>query len=170
MNEVLGPTLRVLNKLQEGGHIVDYAIGGAVGLLEYTEVFNTEDLDIFCHVPPVDAIIVSMQPLYEYLHTLGYEDDEDCILIEDIPVQFLVPAPNSLTEEALRQARIINIDSTPTRVFTYEHLLAIMAEVGRARDKFKLDTALRSREPDWNKLNEILDRFDLREKWEKIKP
>jgi len=43
-------TLEVINELKKEGLINDYAIGGAVGALRWTEPFFTEDLDIFGYI------------------------------------------------------------------------------------------------------------------------
>ena len=40
-------TLEVLNRLRSHGTISDYAIGGSMGALFYTEAVTTMDLDVF---------------------------------------------------------------------------------------------------------------------------
>jgi predicted nucleotidyltransferase len=160
---ILGRALRVLNSLESEGVIGRYAIGGAVGLIFYIEPLDTDDLDIFCHMPQT-TILIDLNPLYRHLAKSGYEADGECISIEGIPVQFLVP-PTKLTEEALDNAVECPIEGVPTRVFQYEHLLAIMAETGRPRDRAKLAVALDSREPDDVKLKDILKRHNLLAKW-----
>ncbi|MGB9700895.1 MAG: hypothetical protein ACPL5I_16095 [Thermodesulfobacteriota bacterium] len=40
-------TIKVLNELREKGLIKDYAIGGAIAALRWTEPFFTQYLDIF---------------------------------------------------------------------------------------------------------------------------
>jgi hypothetical protein len=49
--DVLGPVLRVLNELVTGGLLMDYAIGGGVGVLYYVEPVLTYDFDVVCHFP-----------------------------------------------------------------------------------------------------------------------
>jgi hypothetical protein len=88
-------------------------------------------------------------------------------VIEGIPVQFLSPS-SELVKEALENAVEMEFDDVPTRVFQYEHLLAIMVETGRAKDKTRINQALESAEPDKTKLNEILKRHGLLDKWSMI--
>lgn len=91
----------------------------------------------------------------------------DCIEIEGVPVQCLVP-PTELVKEALENASEIEFAKVPTRVFKFEHLLAIMAETGRAKDKARILVALESASPDQKKLDDILLRPGLIDKWAKI--
>ena len=48
---VLGPVLQVLNEIVDSGLLVEYAIGGAVGVLYYVEPVLTYDFDVVCHFP-----------------------------------------------------------------------------------------------------------------------
>ncbi len=136
-------TLSVINTLEAEGIIGRFAIGGAFGLLFYAEPAVTYDLDIFCYLPG------------------------QTVEIEGVPVQFL-PPPTDLVKEALDNALEKKFACVPTRVFQYEHLLAIMAETGRPKDKARLAGALESATPDQTKLNDILKRHNLLDKWAKI--
>ena len=156
-------TLRVINELEAEGVISRYAIGGAIGLLFYIETLYTEDLDVFCCLPR-DAILITLAPLYNWLKHRGYEEEKEHVLIEGIPVQFLEP-PDDLVKEALAQAVDDQYAGVPTRVFQYEHLLAIACGLGRHKDKLRIAIALESREPDEPKLRDILARHDLLDKW-----
>lgn len=86
-------TLKVLNELREKGLIKDYAIGGAIAALRWTEPFFTEDLDIFILLEKgadeKGSIVLS--PIYEYLKSKGYEWKGHWIMIEGVPVD-LFPA------------------------------------------------------------------------------
>lgn len=159
-------TLSVINNLESEGIIGKYAIGGAVGLLFYAEPTVTFDLDIFCYLPQV-GLLIDLGPLYQNLELKGYLPSGDCVEIEGIPTQFLVP-PTALVKEALDNALEKKFAGVPTRVFQYEYLLAIMAETGRAKDKAKILVSLESAPPDQEKLDDILDRHGLLEKWAKI--
>ena len=134
-----------------------------MGLLFYVEPFFTDDLDIFCHIPQT-GLLVDLAPLYRHLAKLGYEAEGECAAIEGVHVQFLVP-PTKLVEEALENAVEKSAEGVPTRVFQYEHLLAIMAETGRPRDRAKIAAALDSAQPDEAKLQDILKRYNLLGKW-----
>jgi len=165
-SSILGPTLQVINSLEEEGVIRRYAIGGAMGLLFYTEPVVTFDLDIFCYLPET-SILISLGPVYSHLAQLGYQAQAEDVAIEGVPVQFLVP-PSKLVEEALDTAVNKSIENVSTRAFSYEHLLAIMVETGRAKDRARIPQALESAEPDEAKLNDILQRYGLLDKWRTI--
>src|SRR5262249_15576563 len=119
-----------------------------------------------CHMGQKDEFI-NLSPLYEHLKKKGYEPKGEHVEIEGIPVQFLPPT-SKLVEEALERALDKEFGGVPTRVFDYEHLLAIMVETGRAKDKARIVEALESRQPDQPKLQDILGRHKLLDKWSKI--
>jgi len=160
-------TLKVINDLEREGVIGKYAIGGAIGAMFYAEPTATFDLDIFCFLPQA-GILIDLGPLYKALADKGYYPNEaEQIVIEGIPVQFLVPSPG-LVEEALVEALEQEAFGVPTRVFTYEHLLAIMVQTGRPKDFGRIGQCLESRNPDEVRLTDILRRHKLLDKWSKI--
>lgn len=163
---VVGAALRVINSMEAAGIIGRHAIGGSIGLLFYIEPFLTEDLDVFCNVPKT-RLLGSLAPIYSYLASLGYPPDGEYISIEGVLVQFLLP-PTKLVEEALATAVEQTVEGVSTRVFQYEYLLAVMAETNRPRDRSKLAAALDSAAPDEAKLQEILKRYNLIDKWNQI--
>jgi hypothetical protein len=85
-------------------------------------------------------------------------------MIEGVPVQFL-PAYNPLLEEALAQARDILYDDVSTRVLTLEHLTAIAVQTGRSKDRARLPMFMESEALDHRRLDEILARYGLTERW-----
>src|SRR5437870_1725203 len=110
----------------ETDRIIDrYAIGGAVGATFYLEPVATLDVDIFVafrHDP--GQLLVSPQPILDYLTARGGVLDREYVVIAGWPVQFLPPT-SPLVEEALVQAVTVDVDGIPARVFTAEHLAAI---------------------------------------------
>lgn len=66
--------LLVLNELKDKGLIRDYAIGGAIAVLRWTEPFFTEDLDIFIVLEKKrnDKSLIVLTPIYEHLKNKGY--------------------------------------------------------------------------------------------------
>jgi hypothetical protein len=162
----MNDTLEVINGLESAGVIGKYAIGGAIGLLFYTEPATTYGLDVFCSLPKKGRLI-DFAPLYNHLGKLGYSVKNEHVNIEGIPVQFLPPA-SDLVKEALEQSVKAQFAGVLTRVFQYEHLLAIMSETGRPKDKARIALALGSADPDADKLKEILKRHELLDKWAKI--
>ncbi|MBL8795885.1 MAG: hypothetical protein JNM56_18420 [Planctomycetia bacterium] len=160
-------TLVVLNELEAQGHFTRYAIGGAIALLFYTEPVLTYDLDVFCLLPTTDAPLITPSPVYDYLKSRGFEPEHEHIMIAGVPVQF-IPAYNDLILEAVEQAAVQPYKQTWTRVLSYEHLLAIMVQMGRPKDRARLTQALDERQPDEALLRSILERHGLLTTWESI--
>lgn len=160
--------LRVINDLEAQGFISRYAIGGAVAALFYAEPVDTEDLDIFVHLDVSDHPLMPMANLYAELHKRGFKKDGIYDVIEGVPVQFLPDSPE-LIREAVFQARDVVIDSVPTKVPTLEHLIAIMVLTGRTKDRLRVLMVHEQAKVDENKLADILDRYQLRERYEQWK-
>ena len=97
----------------------------------------------------------------------GYKTEGEYMVIEGWPVQFLPPG-NALAEEALAQAIETDLDGVPTRVMTAEHLTAIALQTGRAKDHARILQLIESGALDADKLDEILKRHALVEKWERF--
>jgi hypothetical protein len=159
-------TLQVINQMQAAGVIGKYAIGGAVGATVYLEPAATLDIDIFVSFPDrPGSLIVSPQPIYDYLvRTLGYKVENEHVLVESWPVQFL-PADDALHQEALEQAHPLDLEGVQTWVMTAEHLMALALNTGRKKDDWRLELFLESGRYDENKLQGILRRHNLIDKW-----
>ncbi len=157
-------TLRVLNELERGGKLSRYAIGGAMGATFYVEPLLTFDLDIVVLLPETSGGLLTLAPLYEALRSMGYKEENECVVIEGVPVQFL-PAYNALLEEALRDAQAMSYQTTVTRVLRAEHLAAICLQTGRAKDRDRLRILREQASLDRQYLAEVLRRHDLEGKW-----
>lgn len=81
------------------------------------------------------------------------------------PVQFLPPA-GPLEEEAIRDAPSHLVAETPIRVMSAEHLTAIALKTGRAKDYARILQFIESGILDSSRLDGILSRFELLDKWE----
>jgi hypothetical protein len=157
-------TIEILNELEHKGIFSRYAIGGAMGAIFYTEPFLTFDLDVFVVLPQTSGGLLTLAPVYEALRARGYTGENECVLIEGIPVQFL-PAYNSLVDEALKQAREVMFEGVPTRVLRSEHLVAICLQTGRAKDRERVRILREQAKLDLNFLADVLRRHQLEEKW-----
>lgn len=162
-------TLEVLNELERDGVIERYAIGGAMGATFYVEPLLTFDLDVFVVFPQSVGNLLSLNPLYEALRVRGYVEEGECVLVEDIPVQFL-PAYNALLEEALREARETFYEDVPTRVVRAEHLIAICLQTGRDKDRERVRIFREQAELDMDFLASVLQRHGLEGKWKQWTP
>ena len=161
-------TLQVLNGMVEDGVIKQYAIGGAIAAIFYIEPINTNDLDIFFSATSSTPDLAILEPLYDYLSTLGYKPQGETVDIEGWPVQFL-PIFNPLIEEAVDNARETNYSGITTRVMTAEHLVAIMLQTGRLKDHARVEEFLEQEAVDRDSLEQILARHDLLPKWDAFK-
>jgi hypothetical protein len=158
-------TLEVLNELEKQGVFSRYAIGGAMAATFYTEPFLTFDLDVFVVLPQTPGGLLTLVPLYDALRARGYSEQEnECTMIEGVPVQFL-PAYNALVEEALNEAQEIMYEDMRTRVLRSEHLAAICLQTGRSKDRERVRILREQAKFDQNFLADVLRRHQLEDKW-----
>ena len=160
--------LSTINQMQADGIIDRYAIGGAVGATFYLEPIATLDVDIFVafRLEP-GKLVVSPQPLIDYLVARGCRMEGEYLIIADWPVQFL-PPPTPLAEEALVEAVSFDVEGVPTRVFSAEHLACIALELGRPKDKARLLQFIEAGVLDPARLEAILARHQLSGKWQRF--
>ena len=161
-------TLQVINQMQADGVIGKYAIGGAVGATFYLEPSATLDIDIFVSFQnDPGSLLLSLQPIYDYLTARNCKLEGEYIIIEGWQVQFLPPG-DALGDEALAQAIATDVDGVPTWVMTAEHLLALALQLGRAKDFSRILQFIEAGVLDTAKLDQILSRYDLLAKWEQF--
>lgn len=162
--------LKILNDLKGKGIIKDYALGGATALLfYYSEVTSTYDVDVFAYLPKTTSGFIDLPRVYQALQEKGYALKEEHVMIEGIPVQFLSADSNALVEEGVKEAVVKNFQKVQTRVIGFEHLLAIMLQTGRPKDKERIGVLLEAGlKFDKNKFFKILTKHKLKEKWERI--
>lgn len=161
--------LEILNELKEKGLLGDYAIGGGIATIFYTEPVFTYDLDVFVIVKPKpQGKIISLAPIYDYLKSKGYVWEGEHIVIEDMPVQF-IPAGTDLEKEAVENAKDITYSGARTKVVPAEYLIAIALRVGRRKDFEKVGRLFDQAKIDKNTLEKILKKHNLWEKFEKWK-
>ncbi len=160
--------LTTVNQMQADGIIDRYAIGGAVGATFYLEPIATLDVDIFVAFRPEPGkLLVSPQPLIDYLAARGCRMEGEYLFIADWPVQFL-PPPTPLVEEALVEAVSFDVEGVPTRVVSAEHLACIALELGRPKDKARLLQFIEAGVLAPARLEAILARHHLSDKWQKF--
>jgi len=158
-------TLQVLNEMERDGVFTRYAIAGAMAATFYVEPLLTFDLDVFVVLPQTPGGLLTLAPLYDALRARGYSEQEnECIRIEGVPVQFL-PAYNALLEEALKEAQEIMYEDVPARVLRSEHLVAICLQTGRNKDRERVRILREQAKLDQNFLADVLRRHQLEDKW-----
>lgn len=152
-----------INQMQAEGVFERYAIGGAVGATFYLEPVATLDVDVFVAFE-TENLIVSPGRIFDYLTARGCPLEGEYVVIAGWPVQFL-PATGPLVEEALADAVTVDVEGTPARVFTAEHLAAIALQVGRAKDKARLLQFIETGGLDTQRFQSIIKRHALVDHW-----
>jgi len=158
-NLPLADVLRAANELVAAGLIEDWALGGALAAIYYVEPFATYDADIF-FIPKDKGITAGLPAIYAHLQSRGWQVEREHLLIRGFPVQWL--AATGLTGEAVREAERIEFEGVPARVFRAEHIVAIAASVGRAKDKARIEQLLQQADLDKTYLADVLRRHKLK--------
>ena len=154
----LADVLRAANELVSTGLIKDYALGGALAAIYYTEPITTYDADII-FVASDKTLSAGIPAIYSHLQSKGWRVEREHLLIGNFPVQFL--AASGLTEEAVREARPVQYEGVPAKVFRPEYIIAIAASVGRHKDFARIEQMLDQVKIDKALLDDILRRYSL---------
>lgn len=157
----VGEAIAAVNDLKREGAVSDYALGGAIAIIFWSEPVATYDLDVFVLMGQ-SAPLVSLSPIYEWARKRGYEERAEHIIISGVPVQ-IIPAHNELASEAVTEAVDMDYAGLPVRVITPEYLIALyLEESARTRKRLeRVETLLEAGTVDEAKLKSILDRFKL---------
>lgn len=155
---------KVINRMYQEGVLNDYAIGGAVATIYYTEPFATKDIDIF-FIPPEKEKIILLTPFYDFLLKKGYKTYKEYIMIKDTPVQF-IPASTELEKEAVKNAISVKYRNVNIKILRPEYLIAIFLKVYRPKDRDKLIKLLDQAKIDKTILLDILQRHGLNKKFD----
>jgi len=163
MEKDIERVLKVINKMYQEGILKDYAIGGAVATIYYTEPFATKDIDIF-FTPPEKEGIILLTPFYDFLLKKGYNTYKEYIMIGKTPIQF-IPASDALEKEAVKNAILVKYKNIEVKILKPEYLIAIFLKVCRPKDKYKLLKLLDQSKINKTFLTDILQRYGLNKKF-----
>jgi hypothetical protein len=152
--------LRALNQLVADKVIEQYAIGGAIGASFYIDAVQTEDVDAFVFMAPSTSGLLTLSPIYDALVKLGGIIEKEYVRFAEWPLQIL-PDANDLVREAIRDAKLVEFDGIPTRVFTAEHVCAVALQTGRTKDYLRVVTFLEEHAVDRLLLENLLKRHNL---------
>ncbi|WP_337286475.1 hypothetical protein [Candidatus Methylomirabilis sp.] len=158
--------ISIINQMMTDGVVERYAIRGAVGATFYLEPVATLGVDIFvafCYQP--DQVVVNLRPIFDYLTARGGVVEGEYIVLAGWPVQFL-PATSPLVEEALTEAVTVDVEDTPARVFTAEHLAAIALQTGRAKDYARLLQFIEAAAINAERFQDVVHRHGLLDRWQ----
>jgi hypothetical protein len=155
----LADVLRATNELVSARLIEDYALGGALAAIYYTEPFATYDADII-FIASDKTLGAGIPAIYSYLQSKGWRVEREHLIVKDFPVQFL--AASGLTQEAVRKAEPIEYEGVRAKVFRPEYIIAIAASVGRHKDLARIEQLLEQAKIDKRLLDDILRRYNLK--------
>lgn len=151
--------LKVINEMKRTGIIDDYAIGGGIGTMFYTETFHTKDLDIFVY-PKIISGLIRLDDISGYLKSKGYRMENQYFIIEGVPVDF-IPVYDELTQEALKKSVNRSFGKVKVKVFRPEYLIAIAIKTGRNQDFLKVGRIIQETSINKKLLSGILKRYNL---------
>lgn len=157
-----GEAIAALNSMRADGVVSEYALGGAMALIFWSEPTATFDLDVFVMLEQT-GLLLSLDPIYAWARAKGYPEEAEHILISGMPVQ-LIPAHNALTTEAIATAAELEYDGQPVRVIRAEYLIAMyLEESARTRKRLERVAALLDEgNLDRALLNDLVERFKVR--------
>ena len=159
-------TLQKINELVEKNIINAYAIAGGMAQFYYIEPSVTYDLDLIVHISGEENNLNPLSPIYTWADENDYKTEGEHIIIEGMPVQFLL-AYNELVEEALQNCVGITIFNERTFILSAEYVMAIMLQTGRITDKERLAKFFIEAEFNKVKFFELVKRFSLEETYKK---
>ena len=161
-------TLQKINELVDLGILEKYAIAGGMGQFYYIEPSVTYDLDLIIHIAGEEKSLNPLSKIYEWADKNNYKPLKEHILIEGIPVQFILDY-NDLIIEALNNSSKIKLYNEETNILKPEYLMAIMLQTGRSVDKERLTKFLTEFDYDKDLFLAILKKFDLLDVFKKFK-
>lgn len=159
-------TLQKINELLEKGIIERYAIAGGMAQFYYIEPSVTYDLDLIVHIADEEKSLDPLSLIYRWAEENKYKTESEHIIIEGLPVQFLL-AYNELVKEALENRDEIIIFNEKTYILKAEYLMAIMLQIGRLTDRERLARFFIEAEYNSGLFHSIIKRFGLEEIYKK---
>ena len=158
-------TLIAINSLLNSGILNKYAIAGGMAQFYYIEPSVTYDLDLIVNIDSEENALTPLSQIYAWAEKNNYLTDNEHIMIEGIPVQFL-PEYNPLVSEALANSRNISLFEVDTYILEPEYLMAIMLQTGRPSDHERLIRFFSEADPDLRKFKTIINKFGLEKKYD----
>jgi hypothetical protein len=158
----LADTLRAINSMKAEGVVEEYAVAGAMAIVFWAEPVLTFDLHVLVLLPLPGGELVSLDGIYRWAESRGYAAEDEHIVIEGLPTQF-VPSPSPLAREAIASAVDMDYQGVAVRVVRPEYLVALYLQPQARTAKRRERAALLMELPglDRELVDEILGRYGL---------
>jgi hypothetical protein len=158
-----------LNRIQEGGLISAYAIGGAVAAQAYIETSSTEDVDVFVVFGrgashPLDPLA----PIWGDLIKHGAKPDGLYLVIGGWPVQFL-QGESPLYDDAIKNALSKDFGTQKAMIMSPVYLATIALATGREKDYPRVAEFIKAGKVDVGRLSALVEPYGLSERWNTFK-
>jgi len=142
------------------GVIDEYAIAGAMAIVFWAEPVPTFDLDVLVVLRASGGSLVNLTAIYEWAGKRGYATQDEHIIVEGLPTQF-VPSPNALATEAIGTAAEVDYQGVRVRVVRPEYLIALYLDPQARTQKRRERAAMLLALPTLNRalVDEILERY-----------
>jgi hypothetical protein len=155
---------KTINDMVQQGILSDYALGGSVAFMVWSQPFLTNDTDFFVQLPQPVSGLLSLSSIYGYAADHGFETQQEHIVIDGEPVQIL-PSPGPLYDEAIVTAATKQLYGQPVKVMLPEYLVCTALQAGRMKDWAKIEKLLAEAEVDLEKLAQLISKFGLDQNW-----
>ena len=163
---VMREVARLLSDMLSAGVISECAVFGAVAQMRYTEAVSTMDAEILVAIPGGPSLDL-LRPIYEYCTSRGFPVEGESIRVGAWPVQF-IPAFSPLTEEAMHEAAVSEIEGEKIRVVRADHLAVIALSVGRPKDHVRILSLLEAGSVDAEEVGKLAARHGLTAEWRRF--
>ncbi len=126
---------RVIDSMKTEGIVRNYAVGGGMAALFYSETTLIFDVDVFVSLTQ-EGWLIDLSPIYHWARQKGFEVRDEYLISHGVPVQILV-ANEGLETEAIECAQ--EMGASKVRVMKPEYLIALYIQTsgdkrrGRAR-------------------------------------
>lgn len=125
----------LLEDMLRAGVVTGYAIFGAVAQMRYTEPVATRDVDVLITVTAKGLDLP--RPVYDFCRARGCREEAELMRVGVWLVQF-IPVFNPLTEEALKEAQVVDFQGVSLRVVRADYLALIALDTGRKKDYLRI--------------------------------
>jgi hypothetical protein len=153
---------RLFDQAVQDGVIDRYALAGGFAIIYYGAPIHTVDADLLVVFPTTRTGLLDPGTLFGYFEKNGADWLDEYLVLNGLKFQ-LVPANGGLNAEALTTAKP---GTEGFSVVDLEHLIAMKLSANRPKDRLHIEHLLSSgARPDAGKLEEILRRYGLAERW-----